>query len=184
MSSELDFDEFYAATFRRVVGQLYAMTGNLAESEDSVQEAYARIWQRWNNVREYGDPEGWVRTVAYRISVSTWRKTANRLAAHRRQEARPQPPELGPDRLALVAALRRISAPQRQMVVLHHLVGLSVEEITAETGLPAGTVKSHLSRGRKALAPHVSEFAQAEPVGPVTPHIRPAAKAGKGLPSV
>lgn len=44
MAVELDqeFDAFYAATHRRIVGQIYAMTGNLHEAEDCAQEAYAR----------------------------------------------------------------------------------------------------------------------------------------------
>ncbi len=45
--------------------------------------------------------------------------------------------------------------------MLFHLVGLSISEIAAETDSPEGTVKSHLNRGRKALAPLVSEFAAA-----------------------
>jgi RNA polymerase sigma-70 factor (ECF subfamily) len=157
---ELDFDEFFTASFRRIVGQIYAMTGNLAEAEDSVQEAYARAWQRWEDVRRYTDPESWIRTVAYRLSVSAWRKSVNRRAAHRRAAAAPELPGLSPDHLTLVSALRRISADQRRAIVLYHLVGLSIAEIAAETGAPEGTVKSHLNRGRKALAPLVSEFAE------------------------
>jgi len=42
--------------------------------------------------------------------------------------------------------------------VLHYLAGLSVEEIARETGTPTGTVKARLARGRRALAPLVSEF--------------------------
>ena len=38
------------------------------------------------------------------------------------------------------------------MIVLHHLVGLPVEEVAGALGLPAGTVKSRLARGRRALA--------------------------------
>lgn len=38
MAGELDFDEFYDASFRRVVGQVFAMVGSLTEAEDSVQE--------------------------------------------------------------------------------------------------------------------------------------------------
>jgi RNA polymerase sigma-70 factor (ECF subfamily) len=49
-----------------------------------------------------------------------------------------------------VAAL---PARQRHVVVLHHLVGLPVEQIAAELDVPVGTVKSRLSRGRAALAP-------------------------------
>lgn len=160
MPDELDFDEFFTASFRRIVGQIYAMTGNLTEAEDSVQEAYARAWQRWSDVRRYADPESWIRTVAYRLSVSAWRKSVNRRAAHHRAAASPELPGLSPDHLALVSALRRISADQRRAIVLHHLVGLSVAEIAKETGAPEGTVKSHLNRGRKALAPLVSEYAE------------------------
>ena len=81
------FDAFYSGSVQRVTGQLYAMTGSRAEAEDCVQEAYARAWQRWDKVSGYGDPEAWVRTVAYRVSVSAWRKAANMRVAHRRQWA-------------------------------------------------------------------------------------------------
>jgi RNA polymerase sigma-70 factor (ECF subfamily) len=54
--------------------------------------------------------------------------------------------------VALVAALGRIPVAQRTAIVLHHLVGLPVAEVAAETGAPEGTVKARLSRGRKALA--------------------------------
>lgn len=184
VSDELDFDEFYAASFRRVVGQIYAMTGSLAEAEDSVQEAFARAWQRWSRVHDYGDPEAWVRTVAYRISVSSWRKAANRLRAHHRAEESGEVPGMNPDRLALMRALCAISADQRQAIVLHHLVGLSVEEIARETGAPTGTVKARLARGRRALAPHVSEFAEAGATGAADPgpgpHPRRTAQATEG----
>lgn len=163
MGGELGFDEFYAASFRRLVGQVYAMTGGLAESEDAVQEAYARAWQRWNKVRDYEAPESWIRTVAYRIAVSSGRKARNRLAAHRRSgsEAESEVPGLGPDHIALMSALRRVPDEQRRALVLHYLVGLSVAEICDETSAPSGTVKARLARGRKALAPFVSEFAEA-----------------------
>jgi len=42
-----DFDMFYAATSRRLVRQIFAMTGDLSEAEDAVQEAYIRAWRRW-----------------------------------------------------------------------------------------------------------------------------------------
>jgi RNA polymerase sigma-70 factor (ECF subfamily) len=161
VSDEADFDEFFGASFRRVVSQIYAMTGNLAEAEDSVAEAYARAWQRWDTVRGYTDPEAWIRTVAYRQTVSSWRKAVNRRVAHRRAATAMEVPGMSADHLTLVSALRQISAEQRRAIVLFHLVGLSISEIAAETGTPEGTVKSHLNRGRKALAPLVSEFAVA-----------------------
>ena len=151
------FDAFYSGTVRRLIGQLHAMTGNRAEAEDCVQEAYARAWQRWEKVSGYGDPEAWVRTVAYRVSVSSWRKAANMRAAHRRHGAPDDASGLSPDYVAIVTALRQVSAAQRQAIVLYHLVGLSIDEIARETGAAAGTVKARLSRGRQALAPLLDE---------------------------
>lgn len=162
MAVELDrdFDAFYAATHRRIVGQVYAMTGSLPEAEDCVQEAYARAWQRWAALSaEWGSPEAWVRTVATRLAVSSWRKAVNRLTAHRREHRAAEVPGMNPDHLAVVAALRKISADQRLAIVLYHYVGLSVEEIAAETGVAPGAVRARLVRGRKALAPHLAEFA-------------------------
>ncbi len=146
------FDEFYRTTSRRVVHHVYAMTGDRTEAQDCVQEAYARAWQRWAQLHAAGDPEAWVRTVARRVAVSRWRRTrtaAKHLLVHGRAQPVAPPSE---DHRLLVDALRRIPEAQRHAVVLHHLVGLSVEEVAHETGAPAGTVKARLHRGRAALA--------------------------------
>lgn len=157
----IDFDTFYAATHRRIVAHVYAMTGNMHEAEDCVQEAYARAWQHWPKLSaEHGDPEAWVRVVATRLAVSAWRKALSRLTAHRRESRAAEVPGMNPDHIAVVAALRRISADQRLALVLYHYAGLSIEEIAAETGAKPGTVKARLARGRKALIPHLSEFAE------------------------
>ena len=157
MRDPATFDAFYSGSVRRVTGQVYAMTGSRAEAEDCVAEAYARAWQRWDKVSGYGDPEAWVRTVAYRVSVSAWRKAANMPVAHRRQWAPDDTRGQSPDYVAIIAALRKIPPRQRQAIVLHHLVGLSVEEIATETGAAAGTVKARLSRGRQAMAPYLAD---------------------------
>lgn len=147
-----EFDAFYNATSRRLLHQMYAMTGNVEDARECVQEAYARAWQHWKTVAGAGDPAAWVRTVAWRIAASRWRKARNGLRAFARHgmPEHAQPPS--PDHVVLVAALRRISAEQRRAIVLHHLVGLSVDDVARETGAPAGTVKARLSRGRTALA--------------------------------
>ena len=41
-----EFDRFYLASVHRVIGTLYAMTGDLAEAQDVVQEAFVRAWDR------------------------------------------------------------------------------------------------------------------------------------------
>ncbi|MFD8616548.1 MULTISPECIES: SigE family RNA polymerase sigma factor [Streptomyces] len=154
MSREAEFDAFYAATARRLVATVYALTGDLAESEDAVQEAYARAWQRWDRLTREGDPLPWVRTVASRLAVSAWRRTRNRLRAQLRHGPAPHDP--GPsgvlgDRSALVAALRELTPDQRRAVVLHHLLDLPVDEVARETGSTSGAVRTRLSRARKLL---------------------------------
>jgi RNA polymerase sigma-70 factor, ECF subfamily len=147
-----DFDTFYRDTRQRLFHCLYALTGDAAEAQDVVHEAYARAWQRWSTVSGYADPEAWVRTVARRIAVSGWRRARNRLAAHRRHGPPPAVPGPDPDTVELIAALAKLPADQRTAIVLHHLCDLPVADVARETGVPDGTVKARLSRGRRALA--------------------------------
>ncbi|MFG1868057.1 sigma-70 family RNA polymerase sigma factor [Micromonospora arborensis] len=157
-----EFDALYAACAGRVVGHVYALTGNRAEAEDAVAEAFMRAWQRWRTVREADSPEAWVRRVASRIAVSSWRKTFNRMRAHRRAAVDQGVPGLNEDHVALLQALQRLSANERRAVVLHHLNDLSVAEVAAEMQAPVGTVKTYLARGRRAMAGLLTDVHQEE----------------------
>ncbi len=151
-----DFDEFYRASRQRLYDCLYALTGDAGEAQDALHEAYARAWQRWSRLSDYADPEAWVRTVARRIAVSRWRRAMAALRAYRRIGPTPDVAGPDPDSVALVGALRLLSVEQRTAIVLHHLVGLPVADVAVETGVPAGTVKARLARGRRALAAHLA----------------------------
>jgi len=61
-----EFDEFYRATSRRVLRYGYAVTGDLTEAQDVVQEAYTRAWRDWRHVERHPSPEAWVRLVVTR----------------------------------------------------------------------------------------------------------------------
>jgi RNA polymerase sigma factor (sigma-70 family) len=60
----------------------------------------------------------------------------------------------------LAQALRTLPIRQRQVLVLHYLVDLPVEEVAHTLGMPNGTVKILLSRGRHALAAKLGETAE------------------------
>jgi RNA polymerase sigma-70 factor (ECF subfamily) len=158
------FDAFYAATARRMVAAVYALTGNLADAEDAVHEAYARAWARWAQVQAGGDPSAWVRTVAQRLAVSTWRKARNRMRAHLRHGAPDALPEMSPDHVALVAALQKLPKDQRRVIVLFHLYDLSAQAVALELGCSEGAVRTRLYRARMALAGHLGEPGEARPV--------------------
>jgi RNA polymerase sigma-70 factor (ECF subfamily) len=155
--AEAEFDAFYAATAKRLVATVCAVTGDLSEAEDAVQEAYVRAWERWERLAREGDPMPWVRTVAMRLAVSSWRRTRNRVRAHFRHGPPADIPGLSADHVALVAALRELSVDQRQAVVLHHLLDLPVEEVARETGASNGAVRTRLSRARKILGERLCE---------------------------
>jgi RNA polymerase sigma-70 factor (ECF subfamily) len=72
------------------------------------------------------------------------------VAVRLRPAGNADPPTL--DGLAVTAALRDLPAAQRAAVVLHHLLDLPVEQVAVELGVPVGTVKSRLTRARRALA--------------------------------
>ena len=146
------FDEFYRGSRQRLLGFVYALTGDLAEAQDAVQEAYIRAWQRWSTVSAYEEPEAWVRVVASRIAVSRWRSLRSRARAYLRHGANESVP--GPDTatVEVVTALRRLPEEQRTAIALYYLVGMPVAEVARQTAAPVGTVKARLSRGRVALA--------------------------------
>ena len=143
-------DVFYSS-YRRLVMQLYGVVGDRAEAEDVVQEAFVRAVAAGQRFTMTLNPEAWLRTTAINLHRSRWRKLRNFSRIKERIAAPQDIPGLD-ERLDVIEALRSLPAEQRVVVALHHLADLPVADIAQELGLPPGTVKSRLSRGREALA--------------------------------
>jgi RNA polymerase sigma-70 factor, ECF subfamily len=163
MTSDDGFDKFYQGAFARLVGQVFLVTGDLGDAEDAVQEAFARASIRWAQVRDFNVPEQWVRRVAMNLAVDGLRRARRRLAALARMGPDPTAPPISVERLALADALRTLPRGYRQVIVLHHLLELPVDQVARELGIPAGTVKGRLSRGRRALAARLDPMAEEVP---------------------
>ena len=154
-------DELYHACYRRLVAQVYAFTTDLTEAQDVVQEAFARALARPRGPGRRGQPGG--------------------LAAHGRGQRRPPAvaapqaarhdpaarPAGGPDSSsrrpgpsAPTCARRWPPCPAtyREVIVLHYLADLPVDEVAAVLEVPVGTVKSRLSRARAALAGQLDDY--------------------------
>ena len=150
---EREFDDFYAASFSRLTAQVYAMIGNRDEAQECVQEAFVRAWAHRRRLDKAEHPEAWVRTTAYRLAVSRWRRTARgRRPADRALGLATESAAPSETHVALVEALKQLPESQRQALVLHHIADLPVHQVAAEVGVPEGTIKARLSRGRAALA--------------------------------
>jgi len=146
---EHEFDALYRRISPRIMGQAYAITGNRASAEDLVQEAFGRAWLRWSRVRRLENPEAWVRRVMLNQAISSWRKRSRPELSEPVLRAGDEP-DL--DAVWVAKALRSLPPNQCRAVVLHDAAGLTVPEIARELHVPAGTVKSWISRGRAALS--------------------------------
>lgn len=149
-------DALYACSYGRLVVQMYAICGDMADAEDAVQEAFIIAIRKQRQLRAVANPEAWIRTVALRRLHRGWRH----LSVVRRHQAAERPEaavEVGPEHVALVTALGLLDPDQREVVVLHHLADRSVAEIAEDLDIPAGTVKSRLGRGRQRLAELMAE---------------------------
>lgn len=144
--------DLYAASYGRLVGVLTVACGSRADAEEVVQEAFARLLPRWRAVSAYDDPEAWVRTVAFRLSTSRWRRT--RVAARGLVRLGAPPAVSPPDgsRLDAERILAALPRAYREVLVLHHGLDLPVEQIARDLRIPVGTVKSRLSRARARAA--------------------------------
>ncbi|HKS99120.1 MAG TPA: SigE family RNA polymerase sigma factor [Rugosimonospora sp.] len=152
----------YEAYYRRLVAALYALTADFAEAQDLVQEAYVRALSRPKAFLDVADPEAWLRTVAVNLARTRWRR--KRLfdllvRTGRVSRQADSVPGADPNRVALVNALQQLSRATREAIVLHHIADMSVYEVAEALGVPVGTIKARLSRGRTMLAAMLSEHA-------------------------
>ena len=147
MATDEGFHDFYRDAYPRLVAQLYAVTTDLALAEDVVQEAFVRAASRWPQIQTYQAPEAWVRKVALRLHLDAARRLRRQAAALTRLGARLDPqPALDPENQELVEALRRLPRRYREVLVLHHCLDRSVEDVGAHLGIPTATVKTRLAR--------------------------------------
>jgi RNA polymerase sigma factor (sigma-70 family) len=149
-----------------LVTQLYAFTTDLTEAQDVVQEAFARALARPRGLTDVDVPEAWLRTVAINVVRRRWRRrqVLDNILLRDRPVTAFVADAPGPERADLQAALARLPRSYREVVVLHYLADLAVDEVAQLLGVPIGTVKSRLSRGRAALAAQLDGYPNGVPI--------------------
>jgi RNA polymerase sigma-70 factor (ECF subfamily) len=111
--------------------------------------------QHWSKVANHPHPDAWCRTVLRNLATSGFRRTRlERAHAATRVEPVPEP---SADSLGVFAAVRRLPRNQQHAVVLHDVLGYTTGEIAVELEVPAGTVRSWLSRAHQRLAVELGE---------------------------
>jgi RNA polymerase sigma-70 factor (ECF subfamily) len=168
--------EMVRAHQKRVYGLCYRFTGNAADAEDLTQDVFLKIYI---NIGSFDAARGslpvWITTMTRNLLVDNFRRTRNLRATSSLDEGWSETDESKPrlslaDRLAdasaspqetaarnelkrmVERALQKVSADLREAVILRDLQDLDYKEIAQVLGIPEGTVKSRISRGRAELA--------------------------------
>jgi RNA polymerase sigma-70 factor (ECF subfamily) len=144
------FEEFFEATYEPVLRALYLVAGSRHEAEDAAQEAFVRMYERWDDLRERPNPAGY----AYRTALNVHRSRLRRLRVAARRMIRTIPPDplkASEDRDELRRVMKGLPRGQREALVLVEWLGMSDEEAGQVLGVAPVTIRVRISRARQAL---------------------------------
>jgi RNA polymerase sigma-70 factor (ECF subfamily) len=146
-----DFRTFFEDEHRRLFKTLYFVTGDRSEAADLMQEAFLKLWERWDRIDRIRDPQAYL----FRVALNGSRM---RTRAARRAATRAIPLGLVRDpyddvdiREDVRAMLRSVSPRQRAALVLLDLYGYGAEDAGRMMGIRPSTVRALATQGRAAL---------------------------------
>ncbi|MDO8364730.1 MAG: RNA polymerase sigma factor [Actinomycetota bacterium] len=122
--------------------------------DDVLQAAYLKAFRRWSTFRGEAAFGTWLHTIVYRTAIDHVRTTRRRALLHVRSAARDtalSTDEAVGDRLAVEAALARLSVAQRAAVLLVDAQGMSYDEAAVVLGVASGTIASRVHRAHLAM---------------------------------
>ncbi len=147
------YEDFYRSNFRNVTNLAFVLTGNYWVAEDTAQEAFVDAYRRWSFIVNYDSPPAWVRRVTCNKAASVVRRRVREAAALLRLSGRTRLViQLDEGDEEFWRSVRRLPARQGQVVALHYLEDMSVDQIADVLDCSPGSVKTHLSRARAAVA--------------------------------
>ena len=161
---EASWRELVARHARKVFGLAYRFTGRVDEAEDLTQEVFIKVYQTLERYDAgVGSFGSWLMAVARNQSIDRYRRCRQE---HQRRVEDPEAVDLAPsgdesalrslereERVRLVhRGLRALPSELREVLVLFDLQGVPYDEIAETLGIPLGTVKSRINRGRLELA--------------------------------
>jgi RNA polymerase sigma-70 factor (ECF subfamily) len=162
--------ELVCAHYQAVYRFLAHLSRDAHRAEDLTQETFAAAWEKIATFQGHSALATWLHRIAYTKFIDA-RRAEQRAAGAGERRAGPAAAPVGPldaaaaddEARRLYRALDELNAPERALLVLHYLQGLSYREMAAVLGEPTGTVKwrtaEALSRLRALLGAEVPEHA-------------------------
>jgi RNA polymerase sigma-70 factor (ECF subfamily) len=145
------FEEFFQVERDRLFRVMFVITKNRQEAEDLSQEAFVRVWERWDTIGAMENPIGYLHRAAMNLFRSRYRRAL--LAARRGigiatvQDAY----EAIDDRQVALQALVSLAPRQRAAIVLTEVLQYTAEEAGSMLGIRAATVRALHFQARSAL---------------------------------
>ncbi|HEX2029794.1 MAG TPA: sigma-70 family RNA polymerase sigma factor [Actinomycetota bacterium] len=148
--AETGFEDFFQDESETLFRRLCLVTGNRAEAEDVMQDAFLSVYERWERVRSLEDPVGYL----YRTAFNAFRKRSRRAAmALRRAMRAPSGDEFAAaeSRTIVSAALAKLTPRQRAAVVLTELLEFDSGEAGRILGIKPSTVRALSFQARESI---------------------------------
>lgn len=148
------FEKLYRANVDRVYGLCLRMTGNVAEAEDCVQEAFIQAWNKLDKFRGDSAFGTWIHRVAVNVVLGRMRKSRREQDRIRAvSEVAPQRQTMADDGELrdLEQAINELPRGARHVFVLHAVYGYSHGETGDMLGIAEGTSKAQLNRARRLI---------------------------------
>jgi RNA polymerase sigma-70 factor (ECF subfamily) len=147
----LSFEEFFHLERDRLFRLMFVITKNRQEAEDLSQDAFARVWERWDSVGAMENPVGYLHRTAMNLFRSRYRRAL--LAARRGigLAAQEDAYEAVDDRQVALQALSSLAPRQRAAIVLTEVLRYTAEEAGSMLGIRAATVRALHFQARSAL---------------------------------
>lgn len=146
-----DFEDFFLAQRERLYRAMWLVARDRHEAEELSQDAFLKLWERWDRVGWLEDPQGYL----YRTAMNLFRNRRRRAALVLRRAVRLAPSDDAiaavEQRDAVMRALGTLTRSQRAAVVLLDLLDLNSEEAARALGVRPSTVRVLAARGRTAL---------------------------------
>jgi RNA polymerase sigma-70 factor (ECF subfamily) len=147
----LSFEEFFANEHVRLFKALVVITGDRHQAEDICQDAFLRVWERWDRVVAMEDPAGYL----HRTAMNAFRDTHRRLMLLLKRAVRPAPSHddyvAAEARADAARVLGALAPRQRAAIVLTEGLGYSAEEAGRLLGIKGSTVRALHFQARSAL---------------------------------
>lgn len=157
VASGRDFETFFRVEYPRVRQALYVLIGRLPDAEELAQEAFARVFERWQRVSVMDAPEGYV----YRIAVNLWRKWGVRperkMAPIEAASRMASPGEANETRVLIREAMLLLSTEQQEALVVVEWLGFSSEEAGEILGIRPSSVRARVHRAKATLKDSLAE---------------------------